>query len=196
MRDTCILRGNQDICGVHAEYMRDTCGTRISEMINRRLVLGYEKYLLLVHACAVLSYGRVAGLVVCGHSVPPSRTAATGPMHVGPLASLVGAVALAARSWRLHVRLGGYVTGAVHPPPRRGGDAVRVARRDACQGVHRPHGLRHVAHGHHLLLHAPPRLISLAAVIGAALPVAIWAKSRKCRLLSGAPLAGLLPVVM
>jgi hypothetical protein len=43
---------------------------------------------------------------------------------------------------------------------------------------------------HHL------RLISLAAVIGAALPVAIWAKSRKSHLLSGAPLAGLLPVVM
>ena len=40
------------------------------------------------------------------------------------------------------------------------------------------------------------RLISLAAVIGAALPVAIWAKSRKSHLLSGAPLAGLLPVVM
>ena len=40
---------------------------------------------------------------------------------------------------------------------------------------------------HHL------RLISLAAVIGAALPVAIWAKSRKSHLLSGAPLAGLLP---
>jgi hypothetical protein len=47
--------------------------------------------------------------------------------------------------------------------------------------------------------HVPPahlRLISLAAVIGAALPVAIWAKSRKSHLLSGAPLAGLLPVVM
>ena len=43
---------------------------------------------------------------------------------------------------------------------------------------------------HHL------RLISLAAVIGAALPVAIWAKSRKSHLLSGALLAGLLPVVM
>ena len=43
---------------------------------------------------------------------------------------------------------------------------------------------------HHL------RLISLAAVIGAALPVAIWAKARKSHLLSGAPLAGLLPVVM
>jgi len=47
---------------------------------------------------------------------------------------------------------------------------------------------------HHL------RLSSLAAVIGAALPVAIWAKSRKSmrksHLLSGAPLAGLLPVVM
>ncbi len=43
---------------------------------------------------------------------------------------------------------------------------------------------------HHL------RLISLAAVIGAALPVAIWAKSRKSHLLSSAPLAGLLPVVM
>ena len=43
---------------------------------------------------------------------------------------------------------------------------------------------------HHL------RLISLAAVIGAALPVAIWAKSRKSHLLRGAPLAGLLPVVM
>ena len=49
---------------------------------------------------------------------------------------------------------------------------------------------------HHL------RLISLAAVspqcpvIGAALPVAIWAKSRKSHLLSGTPLAGLLPVVM
>jgi hypothetical protein len=43
---------------------------------------------------------------------------------------------------------------------------------------------------HHL------RLISLAAVIGAALPVAIWAKSRKSHLLSGAPLAGLLPVDM
>jgi hypothetical protein len=43
---------------------------------------------------------------------------------------------------------------------------------------------------HHL------RFISLAAVIGAALPVAIWAKSRKSHLLSGAPLAGLLPVVM
>jgi len=24
MRDTCILRGNQDTCGIHAEYMRDT----------------------------------------------------------------------------------------------------------------------------------------------------------------------------
>ena len=34
---------------------------------------------------------------------------------------------------------------------------------------------------HHL------RLISLAAVIGAALPVAIWAKSRKSHLLSSAP---------
>ena len=44
---------------------------------------------------------------------------------------------------------------------------------------------------HHLRLN-----ISLAAVIGAALPVAIWAKSRKSHLLSGAPLAGLLPVVM
>jgi hypothetical protein len=41
---------------------------------------------------------------------------------------------------------------------------------------------------HHL------RLILLAAVIGAALPVAIWAKARKSHLLSGAPLAGLLPV--
>ena len=41
---------------------------------------------------------------------------------------------------------------------------------------------------HHL------RLISLAAVIGAALPVAVWAKARKSHLLSGAPLAGLLPV--
>ncbi len=28
MRDTCILRGNQDTCGIHAEYMymRDTWG--------------------------------------------------------------------------------------------------------------------------------------------------------------------------
>jgi hypothetical protein len=26
MRDTCILRGNQDTCGIHAEYMRNTCG--------------------------------------------------------------------------------------------------------------------------------------------------------------------------
>jgi hypothetical protein len=24
LRDTCILRGNQDTCGIHAEYMRDT----------------------------------------------------------------------------------------------------------------------------------------------------------------------------
>jgi hypothetical protein len=45
---------------------------------------------------------------------------------------------------------------------------------------------------HHLRLN-----ISLAAaLLGAALPVAIWAKSRKSHLLSGAPLAGLLPVVM
>ena len=46
---------------------------------------------------------------------------------------------------------------------------------------------------HHL------RLISLAAVIGAALPVAnspSGRNSRKSHLLSGAPLAGLLPVVM
>ena len=43
---------------------------------------------------------------------------------------------------------------------------------------------------HHL------RLTPLAAVIGAALPVALWAKPRKSHLLSGAPLAGLLPVVM
>jgi len=83
--------------------------------------------------------------------------------------------------------------------PRCGGDAVRVARRDARRGVHRPHartvyGTSRTAttsfFTHHL------RLISLAAVIGAALPVAIWAKSRKSHLLSGAPLAGLLPVVM
>ena len=26
MRDTCILRGNQDTCGKHAGYMQDTCG--------------------------------------------------------------------------------------------------------------------------------------------------------------------------
>jgi hypothetical protein len=71
------------------------------------------------------------------------------------------------------------------------------------------------ARGHHLLLHAAPaQLISLAAVIGAALPVAVsrlgessqvkssrvkssrvWAKDRKYHLLNGAPLAGL-PVVM
>ena len=41
---------------------------------------------------------------------------------------------------------------------------------------------------HHL------RLISLAAVIGAALPVSPLGESKE--LLSGAPLAGLLPVVM
>ena len=45
------------------------------------------------------------------------------------------------------------------------------------------------AHGHHLLLHAHHlRLMSLAAVIGAALPVAVWAKARKSHLLSGARL--------
>ena len=26
MRDSCILRGNQDTCGIHAGYMRNTCG--------------------------------------------------------------------------------------------------------------------------------------------------------------------------
>ena len=26
MRDTCILRGNQDTCGIHAGYMRNTFG--------------------------------------------------------------------------------------------------------------------------------------------------------------------------
>jgi len=40
----------------------------------------------------------------------------------------------------------------------------------------------------------PVRLISLAAVIGAALLVAIWAKAKNST--SFAPLAGLLPVVM
>ena len=30
MRDTCILRGNQDTCGIHAGYIRDTCGTHVS----------------------------------------------------------------------------------------------------------------------------------------------------------------------
>ena len=40
--------------------------------------------------------------------------------------------------------------------PRRDRDAVRVARRSARRGVLRPHGLRRVAHGHHILLHAPP----------------------------------------
>ena len=43
-------------------------------------------------------------------------------------------------------------TGAVHPDR----DAVRVARRSARRGVLRPHGLRRVTHGHHILLHAPP----------------------------------------
>ena len=63
--------------------------------------------------------------------------------------------------------------------PRRDRDAVRVARRSARRGVLRPHSLRRVAQAttsfftHHL------RLISLAAVIGAALPVAIWAKFQK-----------------
>ena len=45
---------------------------------------------------------------------------------------------------------------------------------------------RSCARGHHLLLHAAPaQLISLAAVIGAALPVAVsWAKDRKSHLLA------------
>ncbi len=77
-------------------------------------------------------------------------------------------------------------------------DTTRHAetRAEGARGAVDRSGLRHVAHAattsftHHL------RLISLAAVIGAAHPVAIWAKSRKSHLLSGAPLAGLLPVVM
>ena len=59
-------------------------------------------------ACAVLSYGRMAGLVVCGHSVPPSRTAATGPMH-GP-ARLTCRRRCTRRSV-LAPTMGGYVTG-------------------------------------------------------------------------------------
>ena len=86
------------------------------------------------------------------------------------------------------------VTGAVHP------DAIGMlygwhaeARVEGCLD-RTVYGASRTAttsfFTHHL------RLISLAAVIGAALPVAIWAKSRKSHLLSGAPLAGLLPVVM
>ena len=53
--------------------------------------------------------------------------------------------------------------------------------------------------GYHLLLRlalAPPvphlaRAALSAAVIGAALPVAIWAKARKSHLLSGASIAGM-----
>jgi hypothetical protein len=33
MRDTCILRGHQDTCGIHAGYMRDTC---VSQMHPER----------------------------------------------------------------------------------------------------------------------------------------------------------------
>ena len=32
MRDTCILRGNQDTFGIHAEYMRNTCGIHVGYM--------------------------------------------------------------------------------------------------------------------------------------------------------------------
>ena len=32
MRDTCILRGNQNTCGIHAKYMRDTCGIHAGYM--------------------------------------------------------------------------------------------------------------------------------------------------------------------
>ena len=32
MRDTCILRGNQDTFGIHAEYMRNTCGIHAGYM--------------------------------------------------------------------------------------------------------------------------------------------------------------------
>ena len=47
-------------------------------------------------------------------------------------------------------------TGAVHPDAIADRYAVRVARRSARRGVLRPHGLRRVTHGHHILLHAPP----------------------------------------
>jgi hypothetical protein len=32
MRDTCILRGNQDTFGIHAEYMRNACGIHVGYM--------------------------------------------------------------------------------------------------------------------------------------------------------------------
>ena len=41
MRDTCILRGNQDACGIHAGYMRDTCGIHAGYLPD---VFGQGKY--------------------------------------------------------------------------------------------------------------------------------------------------------
>ena len=82
-------------------------------------------------------------------------------------------------------------TGTFASPARRG--CAPRARR----GVLRPHSLRRVAHGHHILLHAPPapNLARRSDRRGAPRRHH-WAKSRKSHLLSGAPLAGLLTVVM
>jgi hypothetical protein len=125
------------------------------------------------------------------HSVLPSRVVVSLQPLAAQIASCIdeGKRVLVADSTDV-----GGVRSAGQCDARRSGGATRE---EACAPGAKFVTLCSYARAPQTLINTLTNLISLAAVIGAALPVAIWAKSRKSHLLySGAPLAGLLPVVM